>query len=120
MGGRRARSLREIVGPGVIAQSRQFSKAIAERNPSAVAIGSAQLLASSKKTVDIIYYVSKLADFVKKIVISGRDLPYEERVALARREWARIKKQENLDDDPIVTNAIVSAAAKAIAKGRKQ
>jgi hypothetical protein len=119
VGGRRARSLREIVGAGVGAQSRQFSKAISEGNPEAVAVSSAKLLANSKKTVDIIYYVSQLAGFVKKIVESGRDLPYEERVALARQEWSRIKKQENLDDDPIVTNAIVSAAAKAIAKGRK-
>jgi hypothetical protein len=119
VGGRRARSLREIVGTGVAAQSRQLSKAISEENPKAVATSSAQLLAKSKKTVDTLYYVSQLADFVKKIVESGRDLPYEERVTLARQEWSRIKKQENLDDDPIVTNAIVSAAAKAIAKGRK-
>jgi hypothetical protein len=119
VGGRRARSLREIVGTGVAAQSRQFNKAISEENPEAVAVSSAKLLASSKKTVDIIYYVSQLADFVKKVVESGRDLPYEERVALARREWSRIKKEEKLDDDPIITNAIVSAAAKAIAKGKK-
>jgi len=119
VGGRRARSIGEIVGRGVTAESRKLSKAIHAANPEAVAVSSAKLLASSNKTVDIIYYVSKLADFVQRIAASGRDLPYEERVTLARREWSRIKKEEHLTDDPIVTNAIVSAAAKAIAKGRK-
>lgn len=119
MGGRRARSLKEIVGTGLAAQRGQFSRAISDENPGAVAVSSAKLLASSKKTADIIYYVSRLADFVKRIVESGRNLPYEERVALARQEWSRIKKEDNLEDDPIVTRAVVSAAAKAIAKGRK-
>jgi hypothetical protein len=119
MGGRRARSLKEIVGTGLAAQRRQFRKAISDENPEALAVSSAKLLGSSKKTADIIYYVSQLANFVKRIVESGRDLSYEERVALARKEWSRIKKENNLEDDPIVTNAVVSAAAKAIAKGRK-
>jgi hypothetical protein len=119
VGGRRARSVIEIVGSGLSAQKGQFTKAISEENPQAVAVSSARLLANSKKTADILYYASKLAGFVKDVVESGRDLPFEQRVALARREWSRIKKEENLEDDPIATAAIVSAAAKAIAKGRK-
>lgn len=119
MGGRRARSLKEIVGGGLAAQRGEFTKAISNEDPGAVAISSAKLLAKSKKTVDILYYAAQLTDFVKKIVRSGRDIPYEERVALARKEWSRIKKEANLEDDPIVTDAIVSAAARAIAKGRK-
>ena len=119
MGGRRARSVTEIVGTGLGKQSRQLSKALAEADPAAVATSSARLLASSKKTVDVLYYVARLANFVSKIVESGRDLPHAERVSLARKEWSRIKRAENLPDDPVVTNAVVSAAAHAIAKGRK-
>ena len=119
MGGRRARSVTEIVGGGLSAQRGQLTRAISEENPQGTAVSSAKLVASSKKTADIFYYISKLAGFVKEVVESGRDLSLEEREALARREWSRIKKQEGLEDNPIVTKAVVSAAARAIAKGRK-
>lgn len=119
MGGRRARSVAEIVGGGLSAQRGQLTRAIAEENPQGTAVSSAKLLVSSKKTADIFYYISKLADFVRSVVESGRDLNFEEREALARKEWSRIKKEEGLVDNPIVTRAVVSAAARAIAKGRK-
>lgn len=119
MGGRRARSVTEIVGTGQSGQRGQFSRAITAENPQAVAVSSAKLVAGSKKTADILYYVSKLAAFVADVVKSGRDLGFEERVSLARKEWSRIKKEEGLPDDPIVTSAVVSAVTKAIAKGRK-
>ncbi len=119
MGGRRARSLTEIVGSGLTAQRGKFAKAMSDEDPGAVAVSSAELLAKSKKTVDILFYAARLAGFVKKQVQEGKDLSYEERVALARREWSRIKKKENLEDDPIITNAIVSAVVSAIGKGRK-
>jgi len=119
VGGRRARSITEVVGTGLSAQSRKLTRAISDENPEAVAVSSAELLASSKKTIDVLYYASQLASFVTKIVESDRNLPYEERISLARQEWSRIKRAENLADDPIVTNAIVSAAARAIGKGRK-
>jgi hypothetical protein len=40
-------------------------------------------------------------------------------VEVARKEWSRVKKEQQLGDDPIVTNAIVSSVARAIGKGRK-
>lgn len=119
MGGRRARSLTEIVGTGLSAQRASFTRAVGQENPEGVVASSAKLIAQSKKIADIVYYASKLADFVKGIAASGQDLNYEQRVELARKEWSRVKKEENLEDDPIITNAIVSSAAKAIAKGRK-
>jgi hypothetical protein len=119
VGGRRARSVSEIVGGGLSAQEGQLTRAIAEENPQGIAVSSAKLLADSKKTTDIFYYISKLTDFVKSVVESGRDLSYEERETLARKEWSRIKREEKLEDDPIVTRAVISAVAKAIAKGRK-
>lgn len=119
MGGRRARSLTEIVGSGLSAQRGQFSKAMRGDDPRAVAVSSAMLLANSKRTAQILYYVTKLAGFVEREVKSGGDLSFEERISRARREWSRIKKEENLPDDPVVTSAVVSAAARAIAKGRK-
>jgi hypothetical protein len=50
---------------------------------------------------------------------SKRPLNHEERVQLARKEWSRIKKKEGIKDDPVITDAIVFAAAKAIGEGRK-
>lgn len=119
MGGRRARSLSEIVGGGLGAQEASFTRAIGSGSAQAVASSSAKLIEKSDKVADILFYASKVAEFVSKVAASKRDLDYEQRVQLARQEWSRVKKEENLKDDPIVTNAIVSAAAKAIAKGRK-
>jgi hypothetical protein len=119
MGGRRAKSLSEIVGTGLGTQEASFTRAIGKKDPETIATSSAKLVADSDKISDILYYASKLVDFVLKKSESKEDLNYEQREHLARREWSRIKKEEGLDDDQVITAAIVSAVAKAIGKGRK-
>lgn len=118
MGGRRARSLDEIVGPGLGAQ-RAFTRAIGREDAGDIAASSAKLVAQSDRISDILFYASKLVGFLQEAVKSKRDLTYEDREQLARQAWSRVKKEENLPDDPVVTQAIVSAAVKAIGKGRK-
>lgn len=118
MGGRRASSLGKIVGTGLAPQQGSFSQAIKSEDPESITTSSAKLVAESEKISDILYLASKIADFVVKQAKSKKDLNHEERVQLARREWSRIKKKEGIKDDPVVTDAIVFAAAKAI-KGRK-
>jgi hypothetical protein len=119
MGGRRASSLGEILGSGLGPQKASFTKAVGEQDPEKIATRSAKLAAESDKISDILYYASKLANFVEKHAKGKQELNHEERVQLARREWSRIKKEEGIENDPIVTDAIVSAAAKAMAKRRK-
>jgi hypothetical protein len=119
MGGRRAKSLGEILGGGMGAQQANFTRAIGRSDPESIATRSAKLAAESEKISDILYYVSKLADFVLKESKSEQDLNYEQRQQLARREWSRVKKEEGIEDDPVITDAVVTAVAKAIGKGRK-
>lgn len=96
MGGRRARSLLEVVGTGLTRQKHNFEQAIASKNPEAVTTTSADLMASSKRAANIIFYASKLSNFIRKVVESGKDLSYSERMSLARKEWSRIKKKKTL------------------------
>jgi len=119
MGGRRAKSLSQIVGKGLEKQQAGFMRAVGKNDPEGIATSSAELVAKSGKISDILYYASKLADFVVKEAESKQDLSHEERLKLVRREWSRIKKEENIEDDPITTDVIVFAAAKALGKGRK-
>jgi hypothetical protein len=119
MGGRRAKSLGEILGSGMGPQQASFTRAISKSDPESIASSSAKLAAESDKISDILYYVSKLADFVLKESKSKQDLNSVEREKLARQEWSRIKKEEGIENDEVVTNAIVSAVTKAIGKGRK-
>src|ERR1700735_1750606 len=67
MGGRRARSLKEIVGGGLSSLSANFTRAVNQGDPNAVAVSSAKLLAGSKKTGGILFYVSQLSDFIRRI-----------------------------------------------------
>lgn len=117
MGGRRAVSLGDIVGGGLGPQKASFSRAIGQKDPESIAASTAKLAAESDRISDILYYASKLANFVREHANEGLD--YEKRVHIVREEWSRVKKREGISDDPIITNAIVSAAAKAIGKGRK-
>jgi hypothetical protein len=119
MGGRRPTSLGEIIGGGLGPQKARLTRAIGHEDPESIATSSAKLAAESEKISDILYYASKLTDFVLKHAQSKKELDYEQRIHLARQEWSRVKKLEGLKDDPVFTNAIVSAAAKAIGKGRK-
>jgi hypothetical protein len=118
MGGRRAKSVFEVVGSVRGLRRGEFDKALAAKDPTEVAASSAQLVAQGPKTDDIVYYASKLASLVEEIVSSGRDLPYAERERLARQEWSRIKREEGLPDDPIITQALVSAVARALRKAK--
>jgi hypothetical protein len=121
MGGRRASSISEIVGSGsrLAPLSQRFGRAVAAENPHQVAAAAANLLATGPKSTDILYYAVQLTGFIRRIVESEQDLPYEKREALAREEWSKIKAREGLPDDAITTNAIVSAAARAIALQKK-
>lgn len=121
MGGRRARSITEIVGTGKALSTRtgQLTEALAEGDADAVAESSAKLIGVSNKIDDILYYASKLTKFIERTAKKGEDLSHEERQKLARKEWSRIKRKENLKDDPIATKVIVSAAAKAIGRRKK-
>lgn len=119
MGGRRASSLGNIVGSGLGPQEGSFTRALGREDPAGITASSAKLVAESDKISDILFYASKIADFVVKEAKSRRELNHEERIQLARREWSRIKKKEGIKDDPVVTDAIVFAAAKTLGKGRK-
>jgi hypothetical protein len=119
MGGRRAPTLSAIVGEGLEKQQASFMRAIGQKDPEGIATSAAELVAKSGKLSNILYYASKLTDFVLKESKASRDLSPEERERLARREWSRIKKKEGIKDDPVVTDTIVFAVAKAIGKGRK-
>src|SRR5438045_1567721 len=103
MGGRRATSLGEILGGGLGPQKASFTKAIRHKDPEGIATSTARLAADSDNVSDILYYAAKLTDFVVKHAKAHRDLDYEERTHLARQEWSRIKKDEGIEDDPIVT-----------------
>lgn len=119
MGGRRARSLVEIVGTGLAAQRANFTRAVGRANPDAVAESSAKLLAKSDRLSDVVYYVSQLTDFVSNAVRSGQALNYQERLELARKKWSEFKRRQKVEDDPVITNAVVSALARAIGKGKR-
>ena len=119
MGGRRARSISEVVGSGHAPLKRRLGKALTAQDPQRVTETTAKLVAVGEKTIDILYYASRLAGFVRSVVESGKDLDYAEREALARRAWSRIKREDHLPDDPIVTGALVAAVAGALARGKK-
>jgi hypothetical protein len=116
MGGRRARSVSEIVGSGLSGE-RSLDRALEQGSPTALAASSARLVAESPRVTDILLYVAKLAPIVRSFVESGQDLSYEERQMFARREWSRLKQRENLPDDPVTTQTIVSALTKAFGRG---
>jgi hypothetical protein len=118
VGGRRARSVSEIVGTG-LSSERSFDTALESRNPTALAASSARLVAESDRVTDILFYISKLAGVVRKFIEKDEDLSYDQRQALARREWSRLKQRENLPDDPVATQTIVAAIAKAFGRGGK-
>jgi hypothetical protein len=121
MGGRRASSLSEIVGAGsrLAPLSRSLGRALTAEDPGRVAAATAHLLADGAKSTDILYYASQLTDFIRRVVESGKDLSYEKRESLARQEWSRIKARDGLTDDAIVTQALVSAAARSLARQKK-
>ena len=93
MGGRRAKSLSEIVGTGLSAQQGSFTRAIGKKDPESITTSSAKLVAKSETISDILYYVSKLANFVVREAQSTEDLNYAEREALAKKEWSRLRRK---------------------------
>jgi hypothetical protein len=122
MGGRRARSIAEIVGAGgrVTAQAGKLSRALAREDAEEVVASSAGMVVHSKRVDDILYYASKLIPFITRNVKGRESLSYEDREKLVREEWSRIKRKEGLRHDAIVTKAIISATVKAIRTKKKK
>ena len=119
MGGRRAKSVAEVAGPGLTSLSARLGRALDGGRPEDITSSAATLVARGTKTIDIIYYGSKLLEFVEKVVGSRGSLSREERDRLVRQEWSRIKKAEGLPDDPIATDTIVRAAVRALGKAER-
>ncbi|SRR6266498_141894 len=116
MGGRRAKSVAEIAGPGLTSLAARLGRALEAGKPEDITSSAATLVARGTKTIDIIYYGSKLLDFVERIIRTRGSIDRVDRERLARQEWSRIKKAEGLPDDPIATDAIVKAAVRALGK----
>lgn len=116
----RVRSLDEIVGAGLTPQKREFTSAIRQRDPARIARSAARLAAASPKVTTILQYASKLTDFILTEVRRAQTLSYQERLRLARREWSRVKKEEGLKGDPVITHIITTSVAKALGSGRQR
>jgi len=114
MGGRRATSLREVLGAVNPGHASSLGRALRDQNPIAVAEASAKLVASSPKPASILFYAAKLARFVAEKLGEAKELSYSERERLVRQEWSRIKRAEGIPNDPVVTNTLVIAATRAL------
>lgn len=121
MGGRRASSISQIVGGGsrLAPLGRDLGRALTAKDPDRLAAATANLLSDGPKTTDILYYAAQLTDFIRRAVESRVDLPYEQRESLAREAWSRIKERDGLPDDSVVTQALVTAAARAVGRPKK-
>ncbi len=120
MGGRRARSVIDFVGAGLPSERGQVTRAVKAKDPTALARNTAKLVARSEKSLDIVYYATKLSGFIHKVVESGTTYSLEQRKHLAEKEWGGIKRKYKIPDDEVRDGAIVRAAAFAISRPKKR
>jgi len=119
MGGRRRRTITEIIGSGVPG-IRAFNNALESgADANAVVERGTRVLEGSGRLTDVLYYLSRLASAVTSAAESSATWTDDERSDFARREWSALKQREQIADDPVTNRAIIDAIAKALKRGRR-
>ena len=112
MGGRRAGSLKSIVGAGgdVTAAKRELSSAIGASDPTAIANAAVRLVAASDIGLDAFRYGLKLAPVLAEKASALSKLDARERLEAVRQAWSEVKKREKISATPELDSAVVTAA----------
>lgn len=112
MGGRRAGSLKSIVGSGgnVTAAKRELSQAISTADPQAIANAAVRLVAASEIGLDAFRFGLKLAPVLAQRASALGKLDARERLEAVRQAWSEVKKRENISASPELDSAVVTAA----------
>jgi hypothetical protein len=120
MGGRRAGSLKNIVGSGkkVTAARREVASAIAGADPAAIAGASANLVAASNSGLDAFRLGLRLAPVLQKDAARLTALKPSEQPEAVRQHWATLKQTLNEESTPELDSAVVSAALSTLRRKR--
>lgn len=110
MGGRRATSISDVLGPKKSYPSleKKLHRALSEKDLKGISTAAATLATKSVPLTDLDSYLVHLVPFIRK-QLTKKEPPKDVRRDV-RREWARIKKSEGIQVRPVVSNAVVQAA----------
>ena len=110
MGGRRATSLADVLGPGRTypGLQRKLHNALTDKNPQAISDAAAELAIKAVPRQRLDSYLKLLVPFIKKRLAkpaAPEDIRREVRI-----EWTHIKKAHGIEVRRVVNDAVVQAA----------
>ncbi len=120
MGGRKSYPVERVVGPSekIRPNKQALIDAIRSEEPKKIVSSAVKLFSSSDTAVSNLAKAVKLLDFIDDN-IEKKELKYQERKELVSKEWAKIKKEQELDTPSEIDRIFIDSATKVIRRGKK-
>lgn len=110
MGGRRPRSVAEVLGPYRDREAEaQLQSALREQNPERVAEISSDLASRAVAQSEVAEFFKPFLPFIKGQLRGAEPIDSAQRRRIVRAEWARIKRARNLEVRAPISDAVVQA-----------
>lgn len=109
MGGRRARSISEVLGPGrsYPGLERQLTTALKSGDPSAIAEASVKLANKAVTTRELDTYLAYFVPYIQDKLAQAK--PSGDIRKDVREEWSRLKRQHDIDVRGVLSDAVAQA-----------
>ncbi len=110
MGGRRATSLDEVLGPkkSYPTLEKKLHSALSDRDPRAISDAAAAIATKAIPPQNVESYLVHLVPFIKKQL--AKRVPPKDVRRKVRREWSRIKKAHGIKVRRVINDAVAQAA----------
>ena len=119
MGGRRGRSIRDIVGLGNRGLKGKLTQAVDEKNPEKIAYYSSELISKSPPEGKSIVVAFEFMNIISKRADELKELQEEERIKEVTRIWTKLKKEKKLQFKYNYVDSIyINSALEALEGGR--
>ena len=121
MGGRKSYTTDRVVGKSdkLKPQKQALAQAILSEDPKRIVSSAVNLLSSSDVAIGNLATAVKLLDFISENK-KRPPLSYQERKELVSKEWAKIKKTDDLKTSSTIDKLLIESATKVIRRGKNE
>lgn len=121
MGGRRSYSIKEIVkdSPSAVAKRAILTKSFQKKDLKGITRASANLIPEYRDIAKIFIYSQKLLDSIKDKYPPSELAVLKEINRKVRVDWAKKKRDENLESNRIIDAAVVDSVSRVLKERKK-
>jgi len=121
MGGRKSYSIKKIIrkDPSVRAKKASLTKALKNENVEGITRSLVNLVSDHRDIVKIFSYSGKLSNRILKEIKPEEVKTIKQILPNVKRVWSSLKREQKLDSNKVIDDAVVYAVAKFLREKRE-